>query len=340
MRWMVICVVTSWGYVGVVSAQEAGSSPSNPPKTEIPSAGQTAPRPAPESVEKVLDQGRASQPPIAPAASDNDVIQRADWQDVLEGTSQNHLLWPEDYHLSRQRGSLKIENDQYYFVPVVEPGATARPPLHLLPNTKLMRMMAHAQTEGTAVEFVANGEVTVYRDENYLLLSEVAVVHEDRSVSSPKPGAMQPANSDSSSQAADILESMKEDSTLSVPLPETQESPRNDQARSGAAGGRSVHSFLETSAPLPEGTRLVDRMGRIEHEVGWWTFAFESDSRTPNETPLRILPNQALQAMQTMSAGGLRQAVFRVSGEITEFEGQDYLLVRRFILKRDGGNLK
>ncbi len=90
----------------------------------------------------------------------------------------------------------------------------------------------------------------------------------------------------------------------------------------------------------PEGSMLVDRAGRLVREGNWWTFVFESNKTTSAEAPVRLLPNQMLETMEIASAGGTRSAVFLVSGEITEFHGSNYLLLRKVLVRRDLGNLR
>jgi len=91
---------------------------------------------------------------------------------------------------------------------------------------------------------------------------------------------------------------------------------------------------------LPDGSMLYDRAGRLLSEGPWWVFVFESDSSSYAEPPMKLLPNQTLERMVRESRGGLEPIVFIVSGEVTDFKGENYLLPRKVLRKRDLGNLK
>jgi len=91
---------------------------------------------------------------------------------------------------------------------------------------------------------------------------------------------------------------------------------------------------------LPDGYRLVDRVGRLQREGEYWTLVFESRSTQTVEPPIRLLPNRLLEDMEIASAGGTRPLVFIVSGEVTEYHGVNYLLVQKLLIRPSMGNLR
>ena len=91
---------------------------------------------------------------------------------------------------------------------------------------------------------------------------------------------------------------------------------------------------------LPDGSRLVDRPGRLTRVAGFFTFSFESRGTGAPELPMRLLPNRLLEDMEIVSAGGERPLVFIVSGEVTEYRGVNYLLVQKLLVRPDLGNLR
>ncbi len=98
--------------------------------------------------------------------------------------------------------------------------------------------------------------------------------------------------------------------------------PRNEPI---APAGRQGRSVLDARSKLwPEGARLVGRSGQLVRNGAWWTFALEPKGEAP---PLKLLPSATLEAMVRSDApGGARR--FVVSGEMTVFEGENYLLPR------------
>ncbi len=94
-------------------------------------------------------------------------------------------------------------------------------------------------------------------------------------------------------------------------------------------------------ARLPEGYFLVDRAGRLTREGPWFVFTFTGDNNptaTP-DPPMRLLPNRMLERMIRESKGSTTSVEFIVSGEVTDFMGENHLLLRKLLRKRSVGNL-
>ena len=90
---------------------------------------------------------------------------------------------------------------------------------------------------------------------------------------------------------------------------------------------------------LPEGTMIPRRLGRVVRDGTWWTFVFESDHPEHPEPPIRLLPNSYLEVIARMARTIPTGLVFEVSGEVSEFEGNNYLLLRSCVRRQDLGNL-
>jgi hypothetical protein len=133
----------------------------------------------------------------------------------------------------------------------------------------------------------------------------------------------------------DIIRQFQEQRPQVVPILPT--GPEGETARRAESG----EEFAERRpALLPDGAMLVDRAGRITREGEWWTFNFESDNQSYPEPPMKLLPNQALERMVRESGGGLDPVVFVLTGEVTDFRGENFLLPRKVLRKRNLGNLK
>ena len=91
---------------------------------------------------------------------------------------------------------------------------------------------------------------------------------------------------------------------------------------------------------LPDGSRIVDRAGRLTRDGDYLTLTFESRSEGPVEIPLRLLPNRLLEDMEMISEGGRKSVVFVVSGEVTEYRGVNYLMVQKLLIRPDLGNFR
>jgi hypothetical protein len=95
-----------------------------------------------------------------------------------------------------------------------------------------------------------------------------------------------------------------------------------------------------TGARFPDGYLLVDRAGRMVHDGEWWTFVFESDSPVYQEPPMKLLPNRMLERMIYETQGASGNIVFVVSGEVTDFQNENFLLLRKLLRRRDLGNIQ
>lgn len=103
----------------------------------------------------------------------------------------------------------------------------------------------------------------------------------------------------------------------------------------------SVTPSQQDRKRLPEGYILVDRVGRLNKDGQWWAFSFRSDqNRTVREPPIRLLPSRMLESMELASGGGTRPLSFKISGQVTEFHGINYLLLEKVLVVRGHGNLQ
>ena len=136
--------------------------------------------------------------------------------------------------------------------------------------------------------------------------------------------------------AEDVLREFQRDRPKAQPLlPKAQEDETIGRRPVDRAGQRS------TRLRMPDGYFLVDRTGRLTQVDTWWVFNFVGDNN-PDESPdppIRLLPNQMLERMIRESQGASRSVDFIISGEVTDFMGANYLLLRKLMRKRDQGNL-
>ncbi len=127
----------------------------------------------------------------------------------------------------------------------------------------------------------------------------------------------------------EVIEAFEKDRPVNVPIaPIEQTGPGDDDGK-----------VRKPRARYPDGFVLIDRPGRISREGQWWVFTFESDSPAFEEPPVRLLPNRMLEHA-VYEVEGSPHAVFVVSGEVTDYEGQNYLLLRKLLRRRQMGNLK
>ena len=130
----------------------------------------------------------------------------------------------------------------------------------------------------------------------------------------------------------DVLKAFQKDRPTQVPVAPTE--------GLGATAATLEPTLAGSSRRLPDGFFLVDRVGRLAKDGDWYVFAFEGYAESCPELPMKLLPNQLLERMVLESEGAITDTVFIVSGEVTEFRSENYLLLRKLMRRRTLGNLE
>lgn len=235
-------------------------------------------------------------------------------------------LRPEGSTIVELAGSISREGDWWMFQ---QECAGACPPLKVLPNTQLEMMVRTMEGAGAPISFIASGEITVFENENHLLVKYAArgtPTVEPSPTRSPPPS--EPVPTDAS--AEDVL------AMLQTQQPDQAVMPRP----SGESPAASRRAPADGRALMLDGSPVVNRPGRLVREGSWWTLAFESNRPDAAEPPIRLLPNQVLELMVRTSQRGSIGLVFIVSGEATLHDGENYLMTRSVTRRLDLGNLR
>ncbi|NOT01428.1 MAG: hypothetical protein HOP29_12455 [Phycisphaerales bacterium] len=91
---------------------------------------------------------------------------------------------------------------------------------------------------------------------------------------------------------------------------------------------------------LREGQYITDYVGRLSEEGPWRMLRFESDSAAAPMAPIRLLPNQLLERMVRETEAASEGVLYVVSGEVTMFESENYLLLRKVLRRKTPVNLE
>jgi hypothetical protein len=227
-------------------------------------------------------------------------------------------------------------------------GQTWQAPRRLLPN-RLLEGVEDILRDRPDTLFLVHGETTVFQGDAYLLLLRVAVYEGEEEELPP----MEVAPSAPAADAKDTADAPQtpEDDKPSGELPSTDEladllqKDKTGRAVSVApAPPREQDANTETvapaeSAPLSAGSdsMIVDRTVRIvqDEKTGWWEVHFIADN-TLREPPMRVLPNQMLQRVQSLQRIlGNSDLKVRVTGETTYYRGLRFILLRKVLRERD-----
>jgi len=319
-------LVLALGSLAVVLAPQA-DGPSGtkraqpPPARPSPANDDRQNQPTAEDILKALQRKRPANAVIPPASAAT-----RDHQVPRATVVERRALLPEGVSIVSRSGRLAREGQWWTFV--FDPADDGQTPLRLLPNAPLEQAVRTLTGAPSPMGFVVSGEVTVFQGENYLLVrSAMRTVTTDAAAPLPPEPSSRPA---SDAPAEDVLDVLR------------MQQPREAMLPVGGASSDDLfpHAGSASRTLALEGTPLVNRPGRLIRRGPWWTLVSESDHPEFPEPPLKLLPSQGVEMMVRESERGNNGLVFVVSGEITLFAGENFLLPRSVTRRVDTGNLR
>jgi hypothetical protein len=114
--------------------------------------------------------------------------------------------------------------------------------------------------------------------------------------------------------------------------------PLDPAANAGAVDATSGAGAVVPGAPqvtvMRERSYIVDRTGRLvrSDDGQQWEFRFDADGRALRDPPVVVLPNLTLMSMENEIGGTSRDLHFRITGEVTEYRGRNYVLLRKAVV--------
>jgi len=290
----------------------------------------SAAEPTDDGRESLLDGGGLlddSAVPITPPA----IVDEHHARRVLPAIPEGATIF--DRRVRLRRGA----NDKWWVVD--DPKADQ---IRLLP-CELLETAENIHGRAPDTDFKLSGEVYHYDGRHYLMLRRVLRVLPEREPA-PRPttrpapppvAATQPASAPAaattrpSGATADDVAGALLGEIMGRPVV----APRHPVVPVAPAP-----SVVRAGEPLPPGPgrMVIGRLGRLAPAAGRWRLlAFEADN-TLREPPVNVLPNEHLRRMELLSqAARRRQVVFNISGEIHQYRGRRFLLVRNAIVRRD-----
>jgi hypothetical protein len=215
-------------------------------------------------------------------------------------------------------------------------------PRWALPNEAL-EALETLQAKNPKLMFRVSGEMTVYRDNSFILIRRVAIVEPEvkgtgeKTASAPttrpeggteaspetQPATTQPTTAPSSADLMSRL--LSEKNPTPVILPGTKK--KIDAARVESVAPGAKGDVIE-----PATARLVvDRLMTIQQtgQARWCQATFEADN-TLREPPVILLPCRLL-VFAEVQPPSVR---LRITGEITNYKGKRYMLLRKVVVER------
>ncbi len=318
------CRTASWVFAlaAITSVGDARSEPQDARdgRADAPPAESSLPPPPKpldrEAADRLLEKlrGASFSPEVIPPASS--LLPRP--------PKPKKPLWPEGAEVVNRSGALDQEGGWWVFR-WSDPSDEVS--VKLLPNLVLEQMLRAADFGRETKVFTVSGEMTVFQEQNYLLVGFAAQTEPGQPRKNLPPSISAAPDSDVS-EVGDVVR------TLQIQAPPLQTLPSLPAGAESASRREPIHW-----ATLADGTPLVDRPARLVQSGQWWTVVFESDHPGKPEPPLRLLPNQVMEGMVKLSERGASGLVFVVSGDVTAYRGENYVLTRMAVRRSEMGNL-
>jgi len=144
-----------------------------------------------------------------------------------------------------------------------------------------------------------------------------------------------PATAPATQSAESVLENLLHQPPSNPVTPtNTTSGPANPVVTpAGTAAAPNVPEAMR----LREGQFVWNRIGRLvkDDKTDQWMLAFESDGKDMQDPPMTLLPSRLLMSMEQATDNGKRPIRFKVSGQVTEYHGKNYLLVTFMQTVRD-----
>lgn len=305
-------IVLLWGlWTAPASAQEkeAGETPDQ-------TVDRVETTNAPPTAEDMLKELRRAHPI-------NDVISPVGSKWAGDAAAQRKL-WPEGWSVVDRSGFLKRDGDWWLFA--FEPD-NGDPPIRLIPNANLEVLVRTAVHVSTPVKFIISGLTTVFKDRNYLLVRSVTRDRQAPDLTKqPTPATNPDVKPVPTTASTDDVLGMMQDQAPETDLLDTR----------GRLGVPEAASATRTL--LPDGATVINRPARVVRQGALYRLVFESDHPDNPEPPLTMLPNQNMMRMTRLATTDNLGLVFIVSGEVTQFQGENFVLVQSATQRMASGN--
>lgn len=240
-------------------------------------------------------------------------------------------------------------------------------PMEVLPGKWLTAM---TRVTGNKAElstiFRVWGEVTVYRDRNFILPNLVATDKlfgqsvsglSDLKGKKAVGGLERPFGGVSGKKSSDTNVKQTEEKLrmseklrkmlLTVPrthvlgLPEETQAhkpSRGQVKKSGPDSSSGISIGRGNRGKWKDGSLVVDRVGRLifDPQGGRFQFTFEADGTALAEPPIIIHPNLLLEEMEKSAGTNIK---YRITGQVSKYRDKHYILMRKVLIRHGTGNL-
>ncbi len=236
-----------------------------------------------------------------------------------------------------------------------EKGQPHEPPRWVLPN-RVLQEMEMTLADRPAAVFRISGENTLHEKKVFILIRKATILVDHPGLADEVAGAPPDDTAEATTQPADGTTDSSEDGSSDEPAVSSTDVGAALLAENPGAAVltpvRRPYSERDepgSVAPADDGEifhpgrghMVINRLVTIlpVGEGNWMEAVFESDN-TGQEPPLRLLPCHMVPRAKDLKDPEVMvkpQKRYHITGEITEYRGRRYLLLRKILSKRDMG---
>ncbi len=269
--------------------------------------------------------------------------------------NQTQILLKEGFMVSGRVAQLvRHPEDQRWFAvfePEEQAPQTTAPdplavPIEVLPGKWLTAMNRVTENQiDLSIKFRIWGEITTFNRRNFILPTYVATVSlfgqgDNETNPVPAPAGQDSAPDKLPEKFRQALLRIKPVSPLELLGPSDSELREQDTEADRQRRERLTLGSKPDEGWL-EGEMVVDRVGRVLYDnvESCWLFTFDADNQSMAEPPVLLHPCQLLEVMASAEMRMSYAPRFRISGQITKYKGQNYMLLRKILFVVDQDNL-
>ena len=274
---------------------------------------------------------------------------------LIPDPNQTQLLLKEGFIVSGRVAQLvRHPEDQRWFAvfePEEQATQTTAPdplavPIEVLSGKWLTAMNRVTENQiDLSIKFRIWGEITTFNRRNFILPTYVATVSLFGKEDNENKPALAPTGQDNApdklpEKFRQALLKIKPVSPLELLGPADAELREEDTEADRQRRERLTLGSKPDEGWL-EGEMVIDRVGRVLYDnvESCWLFTFDADNQSMAEPPVLLHPCQLLEVMASAEMRMSHAPRFRISGQITKYKGQNYMLLRKVLFVIDQDNL-
>jgi hypothetical protein len=200
-------------------------------------------------------------------------------------------------------------------------------PMIVLPSQTLTRLIQIVGLDTAHNKVALTGEVLLYRDRNYLLITAITVQATDSEDAEAEPSSLD--------EQPDVTEDLELSDPLSKSVQDLIEELEEARHADRAILQPMTANVGSSRAPVPEGRTFMRRKARLTYlAAGEIAVSFDNDPDFVIEAPLVVLPCHLLEQIERIIENHGDAITVRVSGQSYAYNGRSFIKPSSIVIGR------